>query len=167
MCASIALVAWSGSARPLETSPQSTTAPVARDEVFPWWEGQSDDWAMAAEVDYYGTSFYPKHSAFVDRDVPWRAAVLAEFGRGKVLTLGSYVSAAYQSRPDEAVQRFYSARSWTGPGSSARSTWTHPVSRCARWERGSVRILFVFNHGVERHDVRSGCGCPARAAAGA
>jgi beta-galactosidase len=41
-----------------------------------WWEGQSDDWSMAAQVDYYGTSFYPKHSAFVDRDVPWRAALL-------------------------------------------------------------------------------------------
>jgi len=27
-------------------------------------------------VDFYGTSFYPKHSAFVDRDVPWRAALL-------------------------------------------------------------------------------------------
>jgi beta-galactosidase len=41
-----------------------------------WWEGQSDDWAMAAQVDFYGTSLYPKHSAFVDRDVPWRAALL-------------------------------------------------------------------------------------------
>lgn len=41
-----------------------------------WWEGQSDDWSMAAQVDYYGTSFYPKHSAFVDRDVEWRAALL-------------------------------------------------------------------------------------------
>jgi beta-galactosidase len=40
------------------------------------WEGQSDDWTMAAQVDYYGTSFYPKHSAFVDRDPPWRAALL-------------------------------------------------------------------------------------------
>ena len=39
------------------------------------WEGQSDDWTMAAQVDYYGTSFYPKHSAFVDRDVYWRAAL--------------------------------------------------------------------------------------------
>ena len=39
------------------------------------WEGQSDDWIMARQVDYYGTSFYPKHSAFVDRDVPWRAAL--------------------------------------------------------------------------------------------
>ncbi len=40
------------------------------------WEGQPDDWIMAKQVDYYGTSFYPKHSAFVDRDVPWRAALL-------------------------------------------------------------------------------------------
>ena len=39
------------------------------------WEGQSDDWNMAQQVDYYGTSFYPKHSAFVDRDVYWRAAL--------------------------------------------------------------------------------------------
>jgi beta-galactosidase len=45
-----------------------------------WWEGQSDDWTMARQVDYYGTSFYPKHSSFVDRDVPWRAALL-DFAR--------------------------------------------------------------------------------------
>ncbi len=41
-----------------------------------WWEGQSDDWSMAKQVDFYGTSFYPKHSAGVDRDVAWRAALL-------------------------------------------------------------------------------------------
>ncbi len=44
------------------------------------WEGQPDDWRMAEQVDYYGTSFYPKHSAFVDRDVFWRAA-LFDFAR--------------------------------------------------------------------------------------
>jgi beta-galactosidase len=44
------------------------------------WEGQSDDWTMAAQVDRYGTSFYPKHSAFVDRDVEWRGALL-DFAR--------------------------------------------------------------------------------------
>jgi beta-galactosidase len=44
------------------------------------WEGQSDDWTMAAQVDHYGTSFYPKHSAFVDRDVEWRGALL-DFAR--------------------------------------------------------------------------------------
>ncbi|HTT64874.1 MAG TPA: beta-galactosidase [Bryobacteraceae bacterium] len=55
-----------------------------------WWEGQSDDWTMTQQVDYYGTSFYPKHSAFVDRDVAWRGALLdftrsfgfADGGRG-------------------------------------------------------------------------------------
>jgi len=40
------------------------------------WEGQSDDWTMQAQVDYYGTSFYPKHSSFVDRDYQWRGALL-------------------------------------------------------------------------------------------
>ncbi|MGH9373397.1 MAG: beta-galactosidase, partial [Vicinamibacterales bacterium] len=39
------------------------------------WEGQADDWTMARQVDFYGTSFYPKHSAFVNRDAPWRAAL--------------------------------------------------------------------------------------------
>jgi beta-galactosidase len=50
-----------------------------------YWEGQSDDWTMAQKVDFYGTSFYPKHSAFVDRDVPWRAALMdftRSFGYG-------------------------------------------------------------------------------------
>ncbi len=41
-----------------------------------WWEGQSDDWTMTAQVDYYGTSFYPKHSSFVDREPAFRAALL-------------------------------------------------------------------------------------------
>lgn len=45
-----------------------------------YWEGQSDDWIMARQVDYYGTSFYPKHSAFVDRDPLWRGALL-DFAR--------------------------------------------------------------------------------------
>ncbi|HNY42016.1 MAG TPA: beta-galactosidase [Bryobacteraceae bacterium] len=51
-----------------------------------YWEGQSDDWTMAQKVDFYGTSFYPKHSAFVDRDVPWRAALMdftRSFGYGQ------------------------------------------------------------------------------------
>jgi len=55
-----------------------------------WWEGQSDDWTMKNQVDYYGTSFYPKHSFFTDRDVAWRGALLdftrsfgyADGGRG-------------------------------------------------------------------------------------
>jgi beta-galactosidase len=45
-----------------------------------WWEGQSDDWTMAQQVDFYGTSFYPKHSTTVDRDPQWRGALL-DFAR--------------------------------------------------------------------------------------
>jgi hypothetical protein len=69
-----------------------------------------------------------------------------------VLTLGSYVSAAYQSRPDETVQRFYSALlDWAGverpvdvdaPGIEVRTL-----------EREMERIFFVFNHSAERRDV--------------
>lgn len=55
-----------------------------------WWEGQPDDWTMKNQVDYYGTSFYPKHSFFMNRDVAWRGALLdftrsfgyADGGRG-------------------------------------------------------------------------------------
>ncbi|MCW5976514.1 MAG: beta-galactosidase [Bryobacteraceae bacterium] len=59
-----------------------------------YWEGQSDDWTMARQVDYYGTSFYPKHSAFVDRDPRWRAALLdftrsfGFFGGGRGFWIG-------------------------------------------------------------------------------
>ena len=56
----------------------SATSPAAGVGLFAsphHWEGQADDWTMAKQVDFYGTSFYPKHSAFVDRDVAWRAAL--------------------------------------------------------------------------------------------
>jgi beta-galactosidase len=39
-------------------------------------DGAPDDWTMARQVDYYGTSFYPKHSMPVGRDAVWRAALL-------------------------------------------------------------------------------------------
>ena len=43
---------------------------------------------MARQVDFYGTSFYPKHSAFVDRDSAWRAA-LFDFTRSFGFAEGS------------------------------------------------------------------------------
>ena len=58
------------------------------------WEGQPDDWTMAAQVDFYGTSFYPKHSAFVDRDPRWRGALLdfaRSFGYGAGKRQGFHV----------------------------------------------------------------------------
>jgi beta-galactosidase len=42
--------------------------------------GSPDDWKMAHVVDFYGTSFYPKHSFPVGRDPGWRGALL-DFAR--------------------------------------------------------------------------------------
>lgn len=53
-------------------------------------DGNPDDFLMAPVVDFYGTSFYPKHSRPVGQDEVWRGAVLdaarsagySEGGRG-------------------------------------------------------------------------------------
>jgi len=53
-------------------------------------DGTPDDWLMSRQVDYWGTSFYPKHSSAVGRDPAWRGALLdftrsagfSENGRG-------------------------------------------------------------------------------------
>ena len=50
-------------------SPSLFTSPAGGD-------GNPDDWLMAGQVDYWGTSFYPKHSSPVGRDVAWRGALL-------------------------------------------------------------------------------------------
>lgn len=42
--------------------------------------GSPDDWLMAKQVDYWGTSFYPKHSYPVGRDAVWRGALI-DFSR--------------------------------------------------------------------------------------
>jgi beta-galactosidase len=39
-------------------------------------DGAPDDLMMTEAADYFGTSFYPKHSLPVGRDVPWRSALL-------------------------------------------------------------------------------------------
>lgn len=54
-------------------APNLFTSPLA-------WDGSPDDWVMRKQVDYYGTSFYPKHSYAVGRDVAWRGALL-DFAR--------------------------------------------------------------------------------------
>ncbi len=43
-------------------------------------DGNPDDWLMAQQVDYWGTSFYPKHTYPVGRDEAWRGALL-DFSR--------------------------------------------------------------------------------------
>jgi beta-galactosidase len=50
-------------------APSLFTSPLSGD-------GSPDDWKMAGVVDYWGTSFYPKHSYAVGRDPAWRHALL-------------------------------------------------------------------------------------------
>ena len=62
-------------------SPNLFTSPLAGD-------GTPDDWIMNRQVDYYGTSFYPKHSYPVGRDPEFRGALLdfarsAAYGAGR------------------------------------------------------------------------------------
>ncbi len=52
--------------------------------------GSPDDWMMADVVDYYGTSFYPKHSFPVGRDSAWRGALL-DFARSSHGDRGFYI----------------------------------------------------------------------------
>jgi beta-galactosidase len=52
--------------------------------------GSPDDWKMAKVVDYYGTSFYPKHSFPVGRDAAWRAGLL-DFARSSHGDRGFYI----------------------------------------------------------------------------
>jgi beta-galactosidase len=50
-------------------APNLFTSPLSGD-------GTPDDWQSAAVVDFWGTSFYPKHSFPVGRDPAWRNALL-------------------------------------------------------------------------------------------
>lgn len=54
-------------------SPNLFTSPLSGD-------GSPDDWIMSRQVDYYGTSFYPKHSYPVGRDAEFRGGLL-DFAR--------------------------------------------------------------------------------------
>jgi beta-galactosidase len=77
------------------------------------------------------------------------AAVLGSYGRGKTLTLGSFVGAAYQTTPDSAVERFYNALlDWAGVARNIRVTGGDLEVRVL--ESGASRIAFVFNHAAAR-----------------
>lgn len=54
-------------------SPSLFTSPLSGD-------GAPDDWSMVKVVDYWGTSFYPKHSYPIGRDAAYRASLL-DFAR--------------------------------------------------------------------------------------
>jgi beta-galactosidase len=73
------------------------------------------------------------------------AAVASSFGKGKALMLGSYVSAAYASQPDEAGRRFFEGLlDWAGV-TRAVSVSGDPVE-VRLLESGREQLAFVFNH---------------------
>jgi hypothetical protein len=74
------------------------------------------------------------------------AAVESAFGLGKTLTIGSFVSAAYTTTPDAAVERFYRGLlKWAGVREPVQSSDSDIE---VRWtESGGDAIVFVFNHG--------------------
>ena len=59
--------------------------------------------------------------------------------------LGSYVSAAYQSTPAPAVERFYSALlDWAGVALPLKASGAGIEARML--ESATARLVFVFNH---------------------
>ncbi len=64
-------------------SPNLFTSPLAGD-------GSPDDWIMNRQVDYYGTSLYPKHSYPVGRDPAFRGALL-DFARSSAGGRGFWI----------------------------------------------------------------------------
>jgi beta-galactosidase len=72
------------------------------------------------------------------------AAVAANFGRGKSLTLGTYLAVAYEHHRDAAAQKFLvGLLDWAGVSRPLAVTGGAEV----RWlESGDERLLFAFNH---------------------
>jgi beta-galactosidase len=72
-------------------------------------------------------------------------AVESRYGKGKAITVGSYLAAAYAAKPDEAGRRFFQGLlAWAGVKPELSMTGDGEF----RWlELGRERILFVFNHG--------------------
>jgi beta-galactosidase len=77
------------------------------------------------------------------------AAVQGTFGKGRTLLLGSYVSAAYQTSPTEAVERFYAGLlAWAGVTLPVSTTGAPFEVRYL--ESGADALVFIFNHGAAR-----------------
>jgi beta-galactosidase len=76
------------------------------------------------------------------------AAVVSAYGKGRTLTLGSYISAAYQSTPSAEVERFYAGLlEWAGV---ALPVIVSGASLEVRYlEAPNDLLVFVFNHGSE------------------
>ena len=73
------------------------------------------------------------------------AAVMSTYGKGRTLMLGSYVSAAYQSTPTPAVERFYSGLlEWAGV--TLPLTVAGAPLEARHLESGADAVLVLLNH---------------------
>jgi beta-galactosidase len=77
------------------------------------------------------------------------AAVMSRAGKGRTLTLGSYLAVAYESQRDAVLQQFFSGLlDWAGVERPVNA----PVE--VRWlESGAERIVFLFNHAAQEVDA--------------
>lgn len=91
------------------------------------------------------------------------AAVISSFGRGKTLTLGSYVAVAYELQRNPVAERFFAGLlDWAGVERPVTVTGGPAEVRIT--ESGGSRILFAFNHGEEEIAPEIALAAPARAA---
>jgi beta-galactosidase len=73
------------------------------------------------------------------------AAVASSYGRGKALTLGSYLGVAYEKHRDATARRFFTGlMDWAGV--SRPVSVTNADAEVRILESGDERIAFVFNH---------------------
>ena len=73
------------------------------------------------------------------------AAVVSSFGRGKTLTLGSYIGVAYEHRREDTARRFFDGLlDWAGVARPIRVTGGDAEVRSLETTDGL--ILFAFNH---------------------
>ena len=90
------------------------------------------------------------------------AAVVSRHGKGKTLMLGSYLSAAYETSPTPAVERFFMGLlQWAGVEPQVESAAENIEVRTL--EAGADTLAFVFNHGPQPSEAAIGL----RAAPGA
>jgi beta-galactosidase len=88
------------------------------------------------------------------------AAVMGTFGRGKTLTVGSYLASAYETKPDETLQRFFAGvLEWAGVERPVETAGGAAEVRML--ETGRDKLVFVFNHQPQAADLSVTLRLPA------
>jgi beta-galactosidase len=81
-------------------------------------------------------------------------AVVSRYGRGKTLMLGTYLSAAYESSPSAATQRFYAGLlDWAGIAAPVSSAGENIEVRLL--EAPEATLAFLFNHGKQAAETNT------------